>query len=102
MLSKSVDATIGAAFGQVLRVFETTLQMTAYDRTGTGYSVTRRPDPRFAAVIGEALRDMTSVANIGAGTDAYEPPQTLVAVDPSRVMLNQRTRDRGACGAGRC
>jgi hypothetical protein len=33
---------------------------------------------------------MASVANIGAGTGSYEPPQTVVAAEPSRVMLNQR------------
>jgi SAM-dependent methyltransferase len=69
---------------------ETMVQMALYDRTGSGYSVTRRPDPRFAAVIDEALHGMASVANIGAGTGSYEPPQTVVAVEPSRVMLNQR------------
>jgi SAM-dependent methyltransferase len=64
--------------------------MTLYDRTGSGYSLARRPDPRIAAVIDRALHGMTSVANIGAGTGSYEPSQTVVAVEPSRVMLNQR------------
>jgi SAM-dependent methyltransferase len=41
-------------------------------------------------VIGEALGDAASVANIGAGTGSYEPPQTVVAVEPSRVMIGQR------------
>jgi SAM-dependent methyltransferase len=30
------------------------------------------------------------VANIGAGTGSYEPAQTVVAVEPSRVMIAQR------------
>lgn len=61
-----------------------------YDRTGRGYSRTRRADPRVAAVIDEALLDMTSVANIGAGAGSYEPAHTLLAVEPSRVMIAQR------------
>jgi SAM-dependent methyltransferase len=64
--------------------------MASYDRTGSAYSLTRRPDPRIAAVIDRALRDEKSVANIGAGAGSYEPPQTVVAVEPSRVMIRQR------------
>lgn len=64
--------------------------MTSYDRTGATYSLTRRADPRIAAVIHEALGDAASVANIGAGTGSYEPPRTVVAVEPSRVMIRQR------------
>lgn len=65
--------------------------MTRYDRTGLTYSQTRRPDPRIAEIIGRALHGATSVANIGAGTGSYEPSQTVVAVEPSRVMLAQRS-----------
>src|ERR1700704_6006852 len=65
--------------------------MSSYDRTGSTYSMTRRPDPRVAAVIDEALQGVTSVANIGAGTGSYETPHTVVAVEPSRVMINQRS-----------
>jgi hypothetical protein len=65
--------------------------MTRYDRTGTSYSLTRKPDPRIAAVINQALHGATAVANIGAGTGSYEPSQTVVAVEPSRVMINQRS-----------
>jgi SAM-dependent methyltransferase len=61
-----------------------------YDRTGQAYSRTRHADPRIAAVIDEALLGMTTVANIGAGTGSYEPAQTVVAVEPSRVMMAQR------------
>ncbi|WP_228792656.1 class I SAM-dependent methyltransferase [Nocardia cyriacigeorgica] len=32
----------------------------------------------------------SSVANIGAGAGAYEPAQTVVAVEPSSVMIGQR------------
>ena len=61
-----------------------------YDRTGRGYARTRHADPRVAAVIGDALRGMTTVANIGAGTGSYEPARTVVSVEPSRVMIAQR------------
>ncbi|HEY9302937.1 MAG TPA: methyltransferase domain-containing protein [Mycobacterium sp.] len=33
---------------------------------------------------------MTTVANIGAGTGSYEPAGTVIAVEPSRVMIAQR------------
>ncbi len=61
-----------------------------YDQTGQTYSYTRRPDPRVAEVIDDALRDMATVANIGAGTGSYEPTGTVIAVEPSRVMIGQR------------
>ncbi|HEU0191431.1 MAG TPA: methyltransferase domain-containing protein [Mycobacterium sp.] len=61
-----------------------------YDETGRTYSLTRRPDPRIMAVIGRALAGMGTVANIGAGTGSYEPPSTVVTVEPSAVMVAQR------------
>jgi SAM-dependent methyltransferase len=61
-----------------------------YDRTGRSYSRTRRADRRVAAVIADALRGMATVANIGAGTGSYEPAGTVIAVEPSRVMITQR------------
>jgi SAM-dependent methyltransferase len=33
---------------------------------------------------------MATVANIGAGTGSYEPTNTVIAVEPSRVMIAQR------------
>lgn len=64
---------------------------TIYDRIGSGYSATRRPDPRIANRIMEALGDSTSVVNIGAGAGAYEPEdRTVIAVDPSVTMIRQR------------
>ena len=30
--------------------------------------------------------------NVGAGAGAYEPPQTVLAVEPSKVMIDQRPR----------
>jgi SAM-dependent methyltransferase len=66
--------------------------MTRYDQTGRTYSQTRQPDPRIAAVINRAVGRAESLANIGAGTGSYEPALTVVAVEPSRVMLDQRPR----------
>jgi SAM-dependent methyltransferase len=70
--------------------------MTIYDQTGSGYSLTRQPDPRIAAVIARAVDGMGSVVNVGAGTGSYEPAQTVAAVEPSRVMINQRSRGAAA------
>jgi SAM-dependent methyltransferase len=64
--------------------------MTRYDQTGITYSQTRRPDSRIAAAVDQALGGVESVANIGAGTGSYELAQTVVAVEPSRVMIRQR------------
>ncbi len=62
-----------------------------YDKVGSTYVATRRPDPRLAATLREALGDVTSVVNIGAGSGAYEPTDLdVVAVEPSRVMIDQR------------
>lgn len=64
--------------------------MTAvYDRIGVGYADLRRPDPRFAAAIAAAVGAGT-VVNVGAGAGSYEPPSTVVAVEPSPVMVAQR------------
>jgi SAM-dependent methyltransferase len=64
--------------------------MAVYDTIGATYASTRRPDPRIAARIHAALGDAETVVNIGAGTGSYEPPQTLLAVEPSPVMIAQR------------
>lgn len=64
-----------------------------YDQTGHQYARTRRPDPRIAARIEHALSDATSIVNVGAGTGSYEPPHTVVAVEPSAVMIAQRPSD---------
>jgi SAM-dependent methyltransferase len=67
--------------------------MALYDTIGRTYAATRRPDPRVAAQILDALGDAESVVNIGAGTGSYEPAGTVLAVDPSRTMLAQRPRE---------
>jgi SAM-dependent methyltransferase len=66
-----------------------------YDTIGQGYTTHRRPDPRWAALIREALGGAGRVINVGAGTGSYEPaaPVQVVAVEPSTVMLAQRARD---------
>jgi SAM-dependent methyltransferase len=64
-----------------------------YDRAGRTYSLTRQPDPRVGAAIEQALHGMATVANIGAGTGSYEPSNTVIAVEPSHVMIRQRPFD---------
>ncbi|MEU8133453.1 class I SAM-dependent methyltransferase [Streptodolium elevatio] len=64
--------------------------MNIYDTIGTSYVHTRQPDPRIAAQIHAALGDASDVINIGAGSGSYEPPQTVLAVEPSEVMIAQR------------
>ncbi|MGH3860913.1 class I SAM-dependent methyltransferase [Actinokineospora sp.] len=64
--------------------------MTTYDTIGATYSTTRRPDPHIAAQIHHALGNAATVVNVGAGTGSYEPPRTVLAVEPSSVMIAQR------------
>ncbi len=75
--------------------------MALYDRIGRGYAAFRRPDPRIASAIDAALGDAVSVANIGAGSGSYEPPdRTVVAVEPSEEMIRQRPASAAACVQG--
>lgn len=64
--------------------------MALYDSIGQAYRATRRADPRIASAITNALGDVASVVNIGAGTGSYEPRETIVAIEPSWVMIGQR------------
>src|SRR5262245_17127204 len=65
-----------------------------YDRIGRSYERHRRADPRIAARILAALGDATSVVDVGAGAGSYEPAgRTAVAVEPSRVLIAQRSRE---------
>lgn len=65
--------------------------MATYDRIGHAYTQVRRPDPRIAALITEALGDAETVVNVGAGAGSYEPrDRWLLAVEPSEVMIAQR------------
>jgi SAM-dependent methyltransferase len=69
-----------------------------YDRIGSGYTGTRRPDPRIAAAIGAALGDARTLVNVGAGAGAYEPrDRRVVAVEPSRAMIGQRPAGAVPC-----
>lgn len=62
-----------------------------YDRIGTGYSLGRRPDPRWVAAIHTALGAARTVADVGAGTGSYEPDdREVLAVEPSGEMIRQR------------
>lgn len=61
-----------------------------YNSIGATYADTRRSDPRIAAMIRQALGGAATVINVGAGTGSYEPPETVLAVEPSAVMIAQR------------
>ncbi len=67
-------------------------QSAGYDQIGRSYAATRSADPRIAAAILEALGDIRSLVNIGAGSGSYEPQDGIevVAVEPSQVMIEQR------------
>lgn len=68
--------------------------MTTYDVIGREYSERRHADPRLAAAISAALGDASSILNVGAGTGSYEPTgRTVVALEPSTVMITQRPRE---------
>jgi SAM-dependent methyltransferase len=63
----------------------------SYDELGVGYAKVRRPDPRIAARIDEALGAARTVVNVGAGTGSYEPAgREVTAVEPSATMIAQR------------
>src|SRR4051794_15589728 len=64
--------------------------MALYDTIGRTYSGVRRPDDRIAARIHACLGAEAAVANVGAGTGSYENGQTVVAIEPSAVMIAQR------------
>lgn len=62
-----------------------------YDTIGLNYENLRKPDPRIAKTILEALGPCHSVINVGAGTGSYEPTDRLVtAVEPSQEMIRKR------------
>ena len=62
-----------------------------YGAIGSAYSRYRRPDPRLAAVIAQALGPARTVLNVGAGAGSYEPTdREVTAVEPSAVMRAQR------------
>jgi SAM-dependent methyltransferase len=62
-----------------------------YDTIGINYAQLRKPDPRIAAAINEALGTARTVLNVGAGTGSYEPVERQVtAVEPSLEMIRKR------------
>ena len=62
-----------------------------YDTIGLNYADLRRPDPRIAQRIEDALGDAQSVLNVGAGAGSYEPSgRRITAVEPSAKMIAQR------------
>jgi SAM-dependent methyltransferase len=75
--------------------------LTLYNTIGGNYAQMRRPDPRIAAIINTALGDLTHIVNIGAGTGAYEPAdRTVLAVEPSARMIQQRPAGAAPCRQG--
>ena len=75
--------------------------MALYDSIGRGYAALRRPDPRIAGAINAALGDAVTVLNIGAGAGSYEPPgRTVLAVEPSEMMIQQRPAGAAPCLRG--
>jgi SAM-dependent methyltransferase len=86
--------------------------MALYDSIGRGYAALRRPDPRIAAAVNTALGDAVSVVNVGAGAGSYEPPpqpppthpphpgRSVLAVEPSEVMIRQRPPGAAPCLQG--
>jgi SAM-dependent methyltransferase len=71
-----------------------------YARLAPNYSSYRRPDPRIAAPILDALGDAQTILNVGAGAGSYEPlDRSVTAVEPSASMRAQRPPGREAIDA---
>ena len=63
-----------------------------YDAIGIGYTTFRQADPRITAQIWAAIGDADRILNVGAGTGSYErSDRSMVAVEPSVVMVHQRS-----------
>ncbi|MFF7727080.1 class I SAM-dependent methyltransferase [Streptomyces sp. NPDC008001] len=64
---------------------------TDYGAIGAGYSGYRQPDPRIADAVAQALGDVKTVVNVGAGAGSYESAAwEVTAVEPSASMRAQR------------
>jgi SAM-dependent methyltransferase len=62
-----------------------------YGSIGRSYAHYRRPDPRIAARVSQALGAARTVLNVGAGAGSYEPADRVVTpVEPSASMRAQR------------
>jgi SAM-dependent methyltransferase len=65
-----------------------------YSAIGAGYRTYRRPDPRIAEAIEDALGTARTLVNVGAGAGSYEPTDRAVTpVEPSATMRAQRPAD---------
>jgi SAM-dependent methyltransferase len=63
-----------------------------YDSIGINYADLRKPDPRIAKTIEQALGAAQVILNVGAGTGSYEPAdRQLIAVEPSLEMIRKRS-----------
>ena len=68
----------------------------AYDRIGVGYAALRRPDPRLAEMMHQAIGDAETIVNVGAGAGSYEPRDSaVVSVEPSSVDAGPASGDLG-------
>jgi len=62
-----------------------------YDSIGINYADLRKPDPRIAKTIEQALGAAQAILNVGAGTGSYEPAgRQVIAVEPSLEMIRKR------------
>jgi SAM-dependent methyltransferase len=62
-----------------------------YGEIGVSYSYYRRPDPRIAKQVFEALGLARTIVNVGAGSGSYEPAdRDVTPVEPSASMRAQR------------
>lgn len=69
------------------------MSLQRYDTIGINYSALRKPDPRIAGLIHQALGTAGAVLNVGAGTGSYEPTdRSVTAVEPSSQMIRQRPK----------
>ncbi|MBN1614635.1 MAG: class I SAM-dependent methyltransferase [Deltaproteobacteria bacterium] len=68
-----------------------------YDSIGKRYRSHRLPDRRIAAILFRELANASTIVNIGAGGGAYEPDdKEVIAVEPSRVMIDHRRGRKAA------
>jgi SAM-dependent methyltransferase len=68
-----------------------------YDSIGKNYRSHRVPDKRIAAAVSREVAEARTIVNIGAGVGSYEPhDREVIAVEPSRVMIEQRRRHKAA------
>src|SRR5919204_4542376 len=89
--NRTVTTLRYSRLGAMGLAYDAQMDETRYDAIGSGYSATRREDPRIAAVIHEALGDARTVVNVGAGAGSYEPrDREVIPIEPSAVMIAQR------------